>query len=297
MRYAPVFGQRRRYSALAGLLLIFFLLLTPARAATSSLPVGGEARTYTVATGDGLYGIARRQGLTYVAIARANRITDPNLLRAGKVLTLPTRYILPAQRESGLIINLPEQRVYLFRDGTVKAVFPVAVGLPTWQTPLGPFTVINRVENPAWYMPPELARRENVQREVIPAGPENPLGDFWIGTSLKHTGLHGTNVPMSIGRPLSHGCMRLYPEHIDSLFKLVAVGDSGEILYEPVKVAVDGDDVLLEVHPDIYSTVPDFLQTAERKLRELGVWDRVDGALLRQAIEEVRGIPVSIRKP
>ena len=175
-------------------------------------------------------------------------------------------------------------------------MFPVAVGLPTWQTPLGPFTVTNRVENPAWYMPPDLARRENIQREVIPAGPENPLGDFWIGTSLSHTGLHGTNVPMSIGRALSHGCMRLYPEHIDSLFKLVAVGDSGEILYEPVKVALDGDDVFLEIHPDVYERVPDPERFAERQLRALGVWESVDAQRVSQAVQEARGIPVSVRK-
>jgi L,D-transpeptidase ErfK/SrfK len=277
-------------------LSILFMLA----AATASSPppptVAGDARTHTVASGEALYGIARQYGLTYPALARANGIENPNLIRIGKVLTLPTRFILPAQREQGIVINIPENRLFLFREGIVQAVFPIAVGLPTWQTPTGSFTITSRVENPAWYMPPDLARRENIKREVVPAGPENPLGDFWIGTSLSHTGIHGTNVPMSIGRALSHGCMRLYPEHIDSLFSEVAVGDSGEILYEPVKVAIDGDDVLVEIHPDIYEKIPDSAQAAEKQLRLLGVWEKVDTMRLYQAVKEARGIPVSIRK-
>jgi L,D-transpeptidase ErfK/SrfK len=258
--------------------------------------LGGESRTYTVMPGDGLYGIARRCGLAYPAVARANGIENPNLLRIGKVLTLPTRFILPAQKEAGIVINIPESRLYLFHEGTVQAVFPVAVGLPTWQTPCGSFAITSKVKNPAWYMPPDLAQRENIQREVIPAGPDNPLGDYWIGTSVSHTGIHGTNVPMSIGRPLSHGCMRLYPEHIDSLFNLVSVGDSGEILYEPIKIAFDGDDILVEIHPDLYDKVPDIAKATEQQLRTFGVWEKVDPKRLVQAVDGSRGIPVSIRK-
>jgi L,D-transpeptidase ErfK/SrfK len=255
----------------------------------------GEARTYTIAHGDALYAIARAQGVSYAALARANAIENPNLIREGRKLILPTRSILPAPRSDGLVINLAELRVYLLRGGVVQAVFPAAVGLPTWETPCGEFAVVNKVKNPAWYMPPELARRENIAREVVEAGPENPLGDFWIGTSLAHTGIHGTNVPMSIGRPLSHGCMRLYPEHIDSLFRMVAVGDSGTIVYRPVKVALDADDVLVEVHPDIYERTPDLYREAVAQLRALGVWERVDARALEQAVAQARGIPVSVR--
>jgi L,D-transpeptidase ErfK/SrfK len=279
--------------------LFFALYLAPLAlgAQTPAATLSGTARTYTVVPGDALYGIARRNGMAWPALARANRIENPNLIRVGQALTLPSQCILPGQKTDGIVVNIPEQRLYLFRAGSVKAVFPAAVGLPTWQTPLGDFTVTTKVENPAWYMPPDLARRENVKREVIEAGPDNPLGDFWIGTSLSHTGIHGTNVPMTIGRPLSHGCMRLYPEHIDSLFQMVAIGDSGAILYEPVKLALDGDDVLLEVHPDIYAKLADPAKTAEQRIRAAGVWDKIDAARLQQVASETRGIPVSIRKP
>jgi L,D-transpeptidase ErfK/SrfK len=259
------------------------------------MTLGGETRTHIIAPGEALSDIARRNGLAYPAVARANGIENPNLIRVGKTLVLPTRYILPARRADGIVVNIPEFRLYLYREDTVRAVFPIAVGLPTWETPRGEFAVINKVKNPAWYMPPDLARREEIEREIIPAGPNNPLGDFWIGTSLAHTGIHGTNVPMSIGRALSHGCMRLYPEQIDSLFRLVAVGDSGNIVYQPVKVATDGDDILVEVHPDVYDEASGLEHKAEAELRALGVWERVDKNSLQQVVAQARGIPVSVK--
>jgi L,D-transpeptidase ErfK/SrfK len=278
-------------------LLAFISSVFPQGAAPppSATSTTGEFLTYTVVPGDGLYGLARRHGLAYPAVARANGIADPNIVWVGRVLILPTRFILPALREEGVVVNIPEYRLYFFRGGMVRAVYPAAVGLPTWQTPIGSFAITSKVQNPAWYMPPDLAQRENVKREVVAPGPDNPLGDFWIGTSLKHTGIHSTNCPMTVGRALSHGCLRLYPEHVKALFGEVTVGEAGEIMYEPVKVAVDGDDVLVEIHPDVYGLVPDLARAAEERLRAMGVWEKVDAGRLRQAVAEARGIPVTVR--
>ncbi len=259
-------------------------------------PVMGETQTYTVATGDGLYVVARSHGLAYPAVARANGIADPNVVWAGRRLSLPTRLILPTPRWNAVVVNIPEFRLYVFRGGNVQSVYPVAVGLPTWRTPVGWFAVTSKVRNPAWYMPPELARREKVKREIVEAGPNNPLGDFWIGTSIRHTGIHSTNCPMSVGRALSHGCVRLYPEHIEELFAQVAIGDVGVFIYEPVKVAIDGGDVLVEIHPDLYGFVPNMMRKAESLLRTNGAWKDVDPELLLQAVAEARGIPVSVNK-
>ena len=291
----PLHRGRSSLSPLVASFLLFSISLAQSEVHAQS-QLAGEAQTYTVAAGDGLYEIARKFGLTYSAIAQANGIENPNKLRMGKVLVLPTQYILPAVREDGIVINLPEFRLYFFRAGKLAAVYPVAVGLPTWQTPTGPFTVINKVENPAWYMPPDLAKRENIQREIIEAGPDNPLGDFWIGTSISHTGIHGTNVPMTIGRALSHGCMRMYPEQIKILFDEVKKDEAGEVFYEPVKVAKNGNDILVEIHPDIYEKIPDMLKAAETKLRDLGIWEKVDSDLLAETVDEARGIPISVLK-
>lgn len=256
----------------------------------------GEELTYKVVPGDILYDISRREGLAFPAVARANGIEDPNLIWAGTSLVLPTRMILPGVAENGVVVNIPEYRLFVFNGGALYAVYPVTVGLPTWRTPLGSFTVTTKVENPTWYMPPNLAEREKVKREIIPPGPHNPLGDFWIGTSLRHTGIHSTNSPMTIGRALSHGCLRLYPEHIRLLAKKMKVGDSGEILYLPAKAAVNGDSIFVEVHPDIYGLVPDFRGALRERLQQMGVWERVDVALVDQAVREARGIPVMVQR-
>ena len=230
-------------------LLAFFSSTFPqAETTLATAPsVIGELQTYAVAPGDGLYAVARRFGLAFSAVARVNRIEKPNLVRAGKILTLPTRYIPPAIRQEGILVNIPESRLYFFREGILKAVYPATVGVSTWRTPMGAFTVTVKLEDPSWSMPADLARAEKVQREVVAPGPDNPLGDYWIGTSLKHTGIHSTNAPMTVGRPLSHGCVRLYPEHIEALFREVKVGETGEFIYEPVKAALDGEDILIEV--------------------------------------------------
>ena len=254
----------------------------------------GELRTYLVVPGDGLYAVARARGVAFPALARANEIEDPNLVRAGRTITLPTRAIVPKAMADGVVINVPEARLYHFRGGALQAVYPAAVGLPTWQTPLGAFTVTVKVLNPTWYMPAELAEREKVKREVVPPGDDNPLGDRWIGTSLAHTGIHSTNVPMTVGRPVSHGCVRLYPEHAHALFDAVEVGLAGEIVYTPVKASVDGGSVVVEVHPDVYARVPDLAGEAERVLTALGVRGRVDPDLLARALAECRGIPTIV---
>lgn len=288
----------RYHGILLTLMLTGFVPLARVSVAAPDLPAPslvGESKTYTIRPGDKLYEIARPQGCAYPAIVRANQLKNPNVIRAGAKLLLPTRCIPPRTREEGVVVNLPEYRLYLFHRGAVQAVYPVTIGLPTWRTPLGAFIITCKVHNPAWYMPPDIGLREKVKREVVPPGPENPLGDFWIGTSVEHTGIHGTNAPMTIGRALSHGCVRLYPEHLETLVRNVRIGDSGEIIYLPIKAAVEGDDVLVEVHPDVYGTALDFYQAAKEAFSELHAWDRVDPALLRRALEETRGIPVSVK--
>lgn len=273
---------------------IFVCLLSSISLAFSSVVVG-EIETYTIIDGDNLYKIARQYGIAYSAIAKANDIINPNLIQIGKVLILPTQFILPAVCDEGIVINIPEFRLYLFRNGEVQAVYPIAVGLSTSQTPIGAFIVINKVKNPAWYMTPDMAKQGKNRREIIPPGPKNPLGAFWIGTSLDHIGMHGTNSPMSVGNEASHGCLRLYPEHIKTLFDEVVEDEIGEILYNPVKVAIDGNNVFIEVHADVYNIISNFVQVVEKQLCVLGVWEKIDLQFLYRVIDEARGIPVLLK--
>lgn len=267
---------------------------TPATLVQEFLPLAGEPIIYTVQKGDSLFTIARHYDISYAAIVRTNHIINPNKIFLDRKLVIPMEAIVPKVLHQGIIINLPESRLYLFSEGKLVGIYPVAIGLPTWQTPVGKFTVLNKIKNPAWYMPLEIAQRENVKKEIIPAGPDNPLGDRWIGTSIRHTGIHGTNRPMSIGKALSHGCIRLYPEDIQKIFDIVNTGDEGEFLYEPVKITISGQKILLEVHPDVYGLVPDMEKLAQEKIKNFDLSGKTDFEKLKRAIKDSAGIPVQL---
>jgi len=258
------------------------------------LPIIGKDTIYQVSSGEGLYQIARKFDLSYMSIVNANQISNPNLIYAGQNLTLPTRMILPRKLDKGILINLPEYRLYLFQEDQKVKVYPICIGLPTWTTPTGEFTITHKLKNPTWYMPKEIAEKEKVKREIIPPGPLNPLGDFWIGTDLKSTGIHGTNQPMSIGRALSHGCVRLYPEDIEMLFEEIEIGVRGEIIYEPVKLTVFKDSLFLEVHPDAYGIMNDYEKELNKKLKLLDLSSSCDQEKVKIVLQEKRGIPVFI---
>ncbi len=260
------------------------------------LPLIGKDTSYQVIQGEGLYEIARKFDISYMSIALANQISDPNRIYAGQKLILPTRTILPKKLDKGVLINIPEYRLYFFQGDDSIKVYPVCIGLPTWRTPSGEFSITHKIKNPTWYMPDEIAEKDKVKKEIIPPGPLNPLGDFWIGTDLRHTGIHSTIIPMSIGRALSHGCVRLYPEDIEVLFPLTEVEMTGEVIYEPIKITVREDSIFLEVYPDVYEMVQDYEKEFNKKLRLLNLLTDLDKDKIKIILEEKRGIPVFIGK-
>lgn len=121
--------------------------------------------------------------------------------------------------EVHLVLRLRQRRVYVYRKNQLQASFPVAVGKDGWETPTGNFKVMQMIENPVWEHP--------WTGELVPAGPDNPLGSRWIGfwTDGKNViGFHGTPNPESIGRAASHGCVRMFDKDVQALFEKVAVG-------------------------------------------------------------------------
>jgi lipoprotein-anchoring transpeptidase ErfK/SrfK len=125
----------------------------------------------------------------------------------------------PAAPERRIIISIPDRRLALIENGRVALMFRVAVGAPASPSPVGEFRVANLVTDPVYYHP----------GEVIPAGPENPVGPRWIGLSAKGYGIHGTNEPRLIGRRVSHGCIRLNNGDVKILFAHLRVGDAVEL--------------------------------------------------------------------
>jgi len=154
---------------------------------------------------------------------------------------------------------------------------------------------VNKVINPGWYMDNDMSQKLHVKREIIPPGPLNPLGDRWVGTSLKHIGLHSTNQPMSIGKSLSHGCIRLYPEGAKEFFDAVRVKDKGKIIYEPLKLTAWEENLYLEVHEDVYELIDDFRKEFIRLFKDFQVdGDWLDKEAVETALTQRSGIPTVV---
>ena len=252
-------------AAVAGLSLV-------AHAETYDLPPDGSdvvgAVTIAIARKeDTLLDIARRHGLGYEDIVRANPDVDTWLPGEGTEVVLPTRYVLPPGPRRGVVLNLAEYRMYYYPvpgpgEPAVVMTYPISIGRMDWETPLGRTSIISKVRNPSWY-PPESIRAEHAAAgdplpRVVPAGPDNPLGEYAMRLGLPGYLIHGTNRPAGVGMRVTHGCIRMFPEDIDYLFGRVDVQTAVRIINEPVKVGWDGDELVVEVHRtlDVASAEP-----------------------------------------
>jgi L,D-transpeptidase ErfK/SrfK len=255
----------------------------------------GSLQDYVIKKDDTLLDIARNFDLGYQDVTLAAPHLDPWLPPQGEQITLPTAWVLPPVIKKGIVINVPELRLYLFSNSrkTVKT-YPIGIGVLDAPTPFGRFTIIEKTKDPTWYIPSSL--QEEYGRQTMPPGPDNPLGAYRLRLSTSDYGIHGTNAPLGIGRLVSHGCIRLYPEDIKELFSLVSLGTPVEIIYEPVKIGFKEGRIFVEVHPDIYHEITDLFIYTARKLFISRLWEVVDIPLLAQAIEEHKGIPVDITR-
>ncbi len=265
----------------------------------------GSPRTYTFRKRDTLLDIARYFDLGYNELQEAYPEVDPWLPPEGKRIRVPTFWVLPASGYQGLVVNIPEMRLYYFPESDPKLkertvlTFPTGLGREDWPTPKARFRIRGKTQNPTWVIP-ESIKKERIQEkgwteDFIPGGrPDNPLGSHRIELTLPLYTIHGTNNPWAIGRLVTHGCIRLYPEDIEWLFARVRPGMPGEFTYQPVKVGVRHGRVYMEVHQDIYGLVPSLYLEAERVLKESGLEPFVDPALWEQAVKERSGVPMDI---
>ncbi len=263
---------------------------------TSSVsPIIGSPQQHIIGKEETLLDIARNYNLGYNELIDMYPGYDPWLPPVGQNLLLPTERILPDGKRKGILINVPELRLYHFtRKGKSSEVttYPIGIGDVDFETPPGKYSIGNKAVNPTWYIPPSL--REKYQVTSIPPGPDNPLGKYWMGLKNTMFGIHGTDIPWSIGRTVTHGCIRMYPEDIQVFFPDIPIGESVEVVYEPVKIAKVGDDYFVEAHRDIYGKIVDFTAFAKNKAVEKGIWDLVDHSLFMATIESQRGIPVKV---
>src|SRR5262245_36657585 len=209
----------------------------------------GQVRTYRIRKGDTLIDLARYFDLGYNEILDANPAIDPWVPPVGATMLLPTEWVLPCCTYDGMIVNIPEMRLFYFKrsgpDTTTVYTYPVGLGRDDWRTPAGKFRVTGKTVNPRWNIP-ESIRKEHIEerddpRTLIPGGaPDNPLGKYRFELSLPMYRIHGTDIPWGVGMQVSHGCVRLYPEDIERLFPMVPIKTPGEFTYQPVKVGRRG---------------------------------------------------------
>lgn len=250
--------------------------------------------------------IGRRNNVGYEELKIANPDIDPWLPGENTEVVLPTEFILPQVMRQGIVINVAEYRIYYFFSVDGKdfvSTVPASVGRMDWSTPVGLTGIVAKVRNPTWY-PPESVRKEHADdgRElprVVPPGPDNPLGDYALRLGLPGYLIHGTNKPAGVGMRVTHGCIRLFPEDIEWLFPRVAKQTPVRIINQPLKFGWRGDELFLEVHPQLEE--PDEGAGSDMTLvtREYVKATReqsadVDWELIAQAYKAQTGIPVKV---
>jgi L,D-transpeptidase ErfK/SrfK len=267
--------------------------------------VVGEVRYVTVQRGESLLDIARAYDIGYNQIIAANDTVNRWVPPVGREVVVPSRYILPSVPKEGIVLNLAELRLYYFPSRKrVVYTYPVSIGDLDWQTPLGLTKVGAKEENPVW-TPPASIRREHAEVGVelpprISGGAEdNPLGRFALRLKVRGYLIHGTDAAkeFGIGMHVTHGCIRMYPDDIEQLYRMVQVGTSVRIIDEPVKAGWRGGELYLEVHrprepEDIGDGMgPSASQVMTALKRALRPGDDFDESTVVRVFEEGDGIP------
>ena len=217
----------------------------------------GEPQIVFARDEDTLSDLARTYGLGYDEIIAANPDVDPWLPGAGTPVVLPTQYVLPDTERQGVILNIATKRLFYFpavAEGEPQQVmtYPIGIGRVGWETPLGDTSVVSKAKDPHWWVPASV-RREHAEMgnplpSVVPPGPDNPLGHRVLKLEMPGYLIHGTNAPYGVGMRVSHGCVRLYPENIETLYTLVDVGEFVSIINEPYQFGTRGGSLYFEAH-------------------------------------------------
>ncbi len=296
------------------LVLLLLFAMAPARATVSYMlqrpgdTLIGAVEKVQARYEDTLPNIARANSLGFREIKLANPAVDTWLPGEGTEIVLPSWYVLPNPPHIGIILNIPEMRLYYFppqETGQAAEVIthPIGIGRQGWATPYMNTRIIEKKTRPYWH-PPESIRKEHAEQgdplpKRVPPGPNNPLGNYAMRLGMPEYIIHGTNKPFGIGMRVSHGCIRLYPEGIESLYQQVKLRTPVRIINQPYKVGRYGDKLYLEAHPYLEEDRDKFegnLTSVVESLIELTVdySYQVDWDLAKSVIADRDGIPVEI---
>ncbi len=257
------------------------------------MPLLGEPTAELIEPDDTLLDVAFEHRLPFDVISRANPGIDPWIPPPGTVVALPTQVILPNADPNGLVINVPEMRLYDFTISPVE-IFAAAIGDMADPSLHGKYRIGAKRKNPDWNVPTSIRAAKPALPAVVPAGPDNPLGSRWMTIGKTSYGIHGTNYRWSIGRTATHGCIRLYEDEIQRLYARIPTGTPVKFVYQWVKWGVKDGTLYVEVHPDLYAKHPDRLAEAIGVPRELGILSSIDIGKLWAAVDQMRGVPVAV---
>ncbi len=306
----------KRYGFGAALLGLAALLATSAVAEERELPRGhfflpeqgnviGELYTVTVEEGDTLIDIGRRHNAGYEEMRMANPEVSIWAPRPGTEVVIPAKHILPDAPREGIVVNLSELRLYYYSRPGIVETYPISIGRDGFATPVGVTRTTIKVKDPHW-SPPRSMREEAAARgepppAVVPPGPDNPLGRHAILLGLPSYLIHGTNMPDGVGMRASRGCIRMYPEDIESLYERVPSGTQVNILDQPFKAAWSADGILyaqsfpqLEENQGTFEPIINAMEVVASTFGE--AHPPIDYAQLRRVVEQPNGMLVSLLK-
>lgn len=280
--------------SLAGALCALPAQATTFRLENPSDTVVGQAFYLTTRHEDTLLDVARHNNLGYDDMKYANKRIDMWVPGDGSEVLVPTMFVLPNAPRNGIVLNLAEKRLYYYPSSGEVETYAISIGREGWNTPLGNFHITRKVKDPTW-TPPASIRAEHAANgdplpAVVPAGPDNPLGQYALRLSAKSYLIHGTNKPWGLGMQVSHGCIRMYPEGIADLFPQVSEQTPVTIVNQPFKAGWRGDDLYLEVHASeeqVSKPLKEVLPPSVADVQGVNVdWDEV-----QKAVSENTGLP------
>lgn len=271
----------------------------------------GTMKTHVATYDDMFVELARKYNVGYVELRAANQHLDPWIPGEGKKVVIPTMHLLPQAERRDVVINLAEMRMYIFKTpGKAPLTYPIGIGREGLQTPVGQTTIVRKKDGPQW-RPTARMREENpALPAVVEPGPDNPLGTHAMYLGWPEYLIHGTDKPYSIGRRLSSGCIRMYPEDITKAFGMVPVGMSVNVVDQSVKAGWVGDKFFVEASPttaqvdrmEIDGGLPGYVFSNDDMaviMKIAGEYaDDLDWSVVRRAVRERRGYPIEVfRKP
>ncbi|WP_084155755.1 L,D-transpeptidase family protein [Halomonas halocynthiae] len=269
-----------------------------------NVDVVGELYAVTAKEDDTLIDIGHQHGIGYEAMVRANPDVSVWYPGKGTEVMIPGQFILPDAPREGVVVNVAEMRLYYYPPGKDEVeTYPIAVGRMDWKTPLGKTTITEKVENPTW-IPPQSIRKEHAEAgnplpAVVPAGPDNPMGNHKMRLGIPGYLIHGTNKPDGVGMRVTHGCIRMLPEDIENLFPRLPLGTSVRLVNESFKLGWNDEHLYVQAYPYLDEETEKTMQRVTEALAAVDAATKdldypVDYAKLRKVVEVPSGMPVAL---